>query len=415
MLWLQLLILVALLAIPFDMIRYSVLGVPFSVSEIATSVAFVLFLTSKKRASLLEGKAWIFSFLLVFGTVLAIGYQVFWGDIVSPEVVLHRGCGILKAWFFLPFLFGWLLYQIISWFPWFRNTVILGIVCMTISVAGVAFFSGFLGGYTYDGRLVGLWQSPNFLALLLVPTWPFFLLLLCRECTLRKKNVTNIVTMLLGSAVSLATLLLTRSYGGIIAADVSALLFFHFGFPKPFQKYTRFLLALVLVGTVLFGTILLKNTSLQEYFSLDSRSSFASRVMIWRSSAKMIDDSPIFGIGPGNFQDVYLAYQQFFPPYLEWAVPEPHNVFLAFWLNSGLIGLIAFLGLLWLWFYRLFQALPRGARLEAAALLAAMSSILVHGLVDTPYWRTNLAFLFWMIFFLGLAVSQNPESKEMAH
>lgn len=353
--------------------------------------------------------------LLILGTMFAMVYQAFWIGIVSPEGVFHRGFGILKAWFFFPFLFGWLLYQAASWFHWFRNTVILGIVYMTVSIATVAIFFGFLGGYTYDGRLVGLWQSPNFLALLLAPIWPFFLLLLCRESTRQKKNIPSIVMALFGSVVSLLALLLTRSYGGIIAADVSALLFFHLGFPKPFQKYTRFLLALVLAGSVLFGTIFLKNSSLQEYFSPDSRSSFASRVMIWRSSVKMLADSPIFGIGPGNFQDVYLVYQQFFPPYLEWAVPEPHNVFLAFWLHSGLIGLIAFLGLLWLWFYRLFHALPNGARLELAALLAAMSSILVHGLIDTPYWRTNLSFLFWMIFFFGLAVSQNPKSKEGAY
>ena len=26
-------------------------------------------------------------------------------------------------------------------------------------------------------------------------------------------------------------------------------------------------------------------------------------------------------------------YQKHFPPYLEWAVPQPHNLYLAFWLQ----------------------------------------------------------------------------------
>ena len=56
----------------------------------------------------------------------------------------------------------------------------------------------------------------------------------------------------------------------------------------------------------------------------------------------MIEKNPLFGIGPGNFQNKYLEYQKYFPPYLEWSAPQPHNIFLAFWLESGLLGLAGF-------------------------------------------------------------------------
>ena len=76
--------------------------------------------------------------------------------------------------------------------------------------------------------------------------------------------------------------------------------------------------------------------------------------MIWKSAGLMIKNNPLFGIGPGNFQEKYMEYQKYFPPYLEWAVPQPHNIFLAFWLESGLIGLAGFI-LLLLYFFAIIK------------------------------------------------------------
>lgn len=410
--WLQLSVLSAIFVLPFDTVRSFFLGMPFSLPEMATIGIGIAFFVSKNRIAPLPRWVWICFSLLILGALSSVAYQAFFGEVVSQETVMHRGFGILKAWFLLPFLFGWLLYQSIGTNGWFRRMAIFGVAGSAFALSSSALLSG---GFTYDGRLVGGWQSPNFLALFLAPLWPFFLCILCRECSSKKKSLLRILLSLFGSAIVLLTLFLTRSSGGMIAADVSALLFFSFGFPRPFKKYLRFVWALFVAGSLLFGTMLLKNASLQEYFSLASRSSFASRVMIWRSSAKMLADSPVFGIGPGNFQDMYLAYQRFFPPYLEWAVPEPHNIFLAFWLHAGIIGLTAFLGLLFLWFRALFHALPGASRLESATLLSALSAILIHGLVDTPYWRTNLAFLFWTLFFLGLSIALDSRSKEVTH
>jgi len=58
---------------------------------------------------------------------------------------------------------------------------------------------------------------------------------------------------------------------------------------------------------------------MQNLMHMDSRSSLASRVMIWHSAGKIIVDNPIMGIGPGNFQNKYLEYQKmikrFLPPF----------------------------------------------------------------------------------------------------
>ena len=127
-------------------------------------------------------------------------------------------------------------------------------------------------------------------------------------------------------------------------------------------------------------------------------------MIIWNSSAKIIRDNPAFGIGPGNFQKEYLDYQKYFPPYLEWAVPQPHNLYLAFWLQSGIFGLIGFLLLVYFWLGNLFKKIrQKNSFFGLEAVLAEiMLYIIIVGLFDTPVWKNDLALVFSAIVFLGI-------------
>jgi len=136
------------------------------------------------------------------------------------------------------------------------------------------------------------------------------------------------------------------------------------------------------------------------------RSSLESRITIWHSASRILKDNPIFGIGQGNFQDKYLEYQKYFPPYLEWAVPQPHNLYLAFWLESGILGISGFLLIIIVWIKNITSEIKNqknSRTLLAATLLSIILYILIHGLVDTPYWKNDLSVIFWIIFSLGLS------------
>ena len=132
--------------------------------------------------------------------------------------------------------------------------------------------------------------------------------------------------------------------------------------------------------------------------------------MIWKSAFYIIKDHPIIGIGPGMFQKYYLDYQKFFPPYLDWAVPYPHNIFLAFLSQAGVFGFISFLWLIILFFKNtLLKNAPYFTYISGA-----MIYILSHGLVDTLYWKNDLCIMFWIILFCGIAKrnqAQNPKRK----
>ena len=113
--------------------------------------------------------------------------------------------------------------------------------------------------------------------------------------------------------------------------------------------------------------------------------------MIWSAAGEIIKDNHVFGIGPGTFQKTYLSYaEKFDEPYLEWAVPQPHNIFLAFYLQTGLIGFVGFLLILYWFFSR------KHLRMSPVIANVLMIYILIHGLVDTTYWKNDLSVMFWM-------------------
>jgi hypothetical protein len=56
------------------------------------------------------------------------------------------------------------------------------------------------------------------------------------------------------------------------------------------------------------------------------------RMEYWLSTDKIILDYPLFGVGPGNFQDYYQTYKQ---PQASETVADPHNFILEIWATAG--------------------------------------------------------------------------------
>ena len=138
-----------------------------------------------------------------------------------------------------------------------------------------------------------------------------------------------------------------------------------------------------------------------DIITINQRSSVASRVMIWRSAQKMLENDWAMGIGPSNFQEKYLDNQKYFSPYLEWAVPHPHSLYLAFWLSAGLLGFLTFLLMLGWWLKDFWKNKKRETLLGLVSL-SIILYFLLHGLADTTYFKNDLAVIFWLAYLNAL-------------
>jgi O-antigen ligase len=256
------------------------------------------------------------------------------------------------------------------------------------------------GNFNYQGRLQGIYNSPNFLAMALSVPLLLSFFLLCKKQLLEDTGQrpseappsvsASPLTMRLGLRkvffvivflILVFALFSTKSFGallGILAALAFGLIIYLYNKNK--NKEILGIIILVFVIIFIFGLIKIKSS--------DGLKSFDARFVIWQTAWEAFETKPITGIGPGTFQD-------YFPPYPKWGVPQPHNIFLAFLLQTGITGFIGFI-LILIWFFWPKANQPRADKWQLL-LMMLMVYILTHGLVDTTYWKNDLSIIFWLI------------------
>ncbi len=367
---------ISILAMPLYLAKTSFLGLPTNFFEIMAIVGITWFFIMRyaSKIELRDYKKYFIPIVLIVG-----------GLVVSALAGgAHRtGLGIIKSWFVVPIIFSFVSVEALRAKK--GKDVFAGIYDAAFLVASIAAVYFFLNHLTYDGRLQAIYNSPNFLAMFLVPAVIIGLF----------KFAENKKYYSFSLAIILFVLYFTFSYAAwlSIVAIMIATAFFQGEMKQVHNKF--WLVALMALGLVFLqaGT-----SKMQGLLHLQERSSLSSRIMIWRSAGKIIAGNPVLGIGPGNFQNKYLEYQKYFPPYLEWAVPEPHNLFLALWLQAGLLGLIGFVWLLILLGKEVWRSRKEGS-VEMIIGSLIIFSMLVHGLFDTTYFKNDLAVIFWLSFF----------------
>lgn len=338
--------------------------------------------------------------LFVLGTLLSF--------VLNP--ISLTGLGLVKSWLIFPIVFGLLVWiAVVKSLP-MRRILLYSWFSMLGIVALRSLFIFFSGDLTYDGRLSGDYTSPNFLAYFLAPA-PLLGLFLLNM----KENQHRLRSFFIGVAIFLAlvTLYLTRSYSVWIALSCASLVFFCYTLSAATRKF-KYIAYVVGTLFIVVGFFWLDHdsTKWQALIHFDERSSIASRVMIWQSATLILQEHPFLGIGIGRFQDEYLQHQSFFPPYLEWAVPEPHNFLLALLLSTGLIGSAGFLLLLGRLGFLFLQehTLKRQRHEEYSLLVSLWALFLLYGLVDTPYFKTDLAYSFFLLWGLSLGLFSKQEN-----
>jgi len=221
-------------------------------------------------------------------------------------------------------------------------------------------------------RATGPFPYPNALALLVVPIGAF--------AFARKYWWVT--------AVALLAALLARSDGGIGALLISCWIVLLCD-----KRWKKPAIALAVIAALVIGTVpqirepFVKLVTFQDW-------SGRVRVWMWDETLHMLKDRPITGAGMGGYPTVVAPYHGH--SFIE-IFQYPHNIVLNFWSETGLLGLIAFGWILWTWF-----GYAKG-RVSARPLLifAPLIAILVHGLVDVPYFKNDLAMVFWMLIWLS--------------
>ncbi len=137
-------------------------------------------------------------------------------------------------------------------------------------------------------------------------------------------------------------LLLTKSRTAMLAAGFGGLLLLLYGRPDGFKVGWKIpavavgLLVLIGLGVVVAG-------GLDAQVLSEAPKTLLYRFQYWRSTAAMISDHPLQGVGPGRFQAFFARYKL---PEASETVADPHNFLLEVWATAGSPALIALLAML---------------------------------------------------------------------
>ena len=135
---------------------------------------------------------------------------------------------------------------------------------------------------------------------------------------------------------------------------------------------------------------------LMSIFILRGDSSTSFRMNVYNSAIQMFQDNPVFGVGVGNkvFREIYGLYML-----SGFDALSCYCVFLEIAVESGVFALIAFLmfliSLLKAGFTKFILSNNRGEKIILFTAFVSVLAVMVHGFVDTIFYRPQIQFVFW--------------------
>jgi O-antigen ligase len=247
-------------------------------------------------------------------------------------------------------------------------------------------------------RVTAFYTSPNAVALYLAPLvflGVAFAIKLYKE---NKQQAAGVVAVIV--FVSLAAIAFTFSQGAWIALAIGFVVFIGLA------GYKKSAVTLGILGAVLACLILFFPNSLPVHYK-----SAGNRVLLWGYSQEFLTASPknfILGAGVRQF------FRKIQKPHYDVKVLErliyPHNIFLNFWTEIGFFGMLSFI-FIFVYISRISYCVYRHAdRVLGAGLIVMLVVFFIHGLIDVPYFKNDLAMLWWVMAALILSASNKSSS-----
>lgn len=178
--------------------------------------------------------------------------------------------------------------------------------------------------------------------------------------------------------------------------------------------YLSVLGAIVAFSTAVILFVSAIRTRIFSIFAMRNDSSTSFRFNVYQSAIQMAKDNWPLGIGVGNqnFREIYGLYMR-----TGFDALSAYSVFLEISVESGIFALLAFLAFLGILIYQAIRFILTEENFKNIAIVAiALTSILaimVHGLVDTVFFRPQIQFIFWTMVAFVSAITRHCEPSDL--
>jgi len=309
--------------------------------------------------------------------------------IISPAHM--RAAGLFVVYFFQPivtyFLAAYLLRETTDKNHFAKMIFILvgiyGIYAVLQYYTLIGVPPQWWGNSVEPKRALAVFEYPNAFALWLTPLLAFGLPFLFNRDF--KPNWYKIFYLF-----GLGGLLFNLSRGGW-AGFAGAVVIFALSYQN--KKVIKYLIALLIPLAIII--YILPNLRYRLILPFKGDKSTLSRFSLWHTAGSMIKSSPVLGKGLYGFRTLYDKFNR---DSQTPAYDYPHNIFLNFWVETGLLGLLSFLLISG---YVFWDGLRNKASPYKLGIALFIVALFIHGLIDAPYFLNALALEFWLMLALA--------------
>ncbi|MFA6919335.1 MAG: O-antigen ligase family protein [Patescibacteria group bacterium] len=376
--------------LPSFLLRYKILGIPMTMLE---TMVLVLFLICLVRRQIDFKKVFANPLFWPMMAILFVATISVWA---SPDRV--GGLGIWKAYFVEPMLFVAILASQIRsrkaleglFWALGASIIYLAIIGLFQQFTAWNMPQAFLKADGGVDRIVSILNYPNALGLYCGP----IIILYLGWLFAGGKKAWEVVGKLLVLALGAVTILLAHSYGAIISVAVVSWVM-----GLVYRKTRMYVVGLtVLAGLAWLFSGDLRSLIMAKLFAKDY--SLFVRSLIWKETWEMLKDNWFWGAGLDGYSLKILPYHlKTFEVF-----PYPHNILFNFWSELGILGVLAFVFLfvkyVWLNAVNFFKGY--GSKILSFTFVAIIIQMIIHGLVDVPYFKNDLSMLFWIIMVMAV-------------
>ena len=386
--------------LPSYLIRLSFFSFPTTLLELLliTFVVLRIIAGRKEIRNLIHNTPYKTIFLLA--PIAAIA------TLVSPEPI--AALGVLKAYILEPLLLYFVAVPLLQQKET-RLLVTNSFAFSLIACSLFAFFQMFNPSWIpipwdIERRITSFFAYPNAFGLFAGPLIAFGAALLIHpkraEFLSKRSQKLWLVVILLGtiavilakSEASLAALLMVVASLGLA------------------QKHTRILTVgfLVLISCIVFFVPTLRTLATQKIFFQDP--SEQVRITQWQETWELVKDHPIIGASLSGYKTALVPYHT--RTYIE-IFQYPHSLILNVWVELGILGVLF---MLWI-IFGLTKSIKSNKQawkhpLYVAALAACLHMI-IHGMVDVPFFKNDLAVLTVILIALIGSYTYVPSNQAL--
>jgi O-antigen ligase len=228
-----------------------------------------------------------------------------------------------------------------------------------------------------------------------------FLALTIQRALTAKDRWASIVWSLFALIALGSVVFLLQGRSGLVAAAtvVTVLAAMHTPPTRRWQAVLILIIAgflLVIASPLMMGRVLEAYDNIVGYKAFDG-TSLGLRIDMWRLALQSFVEHPFIGTGNGTYHQIAAAHFG----HCEYTCTHPHNQYLFFAMEYGVLGLTAFLWLLW----ALATTAHRSRRPERSILFAITIVLAMDSLFNAPLWYRGQSYFFYAM--LGLLIASN--------